>query len=317
MPSFLLSMNILITGGTGSLGSALTKKWINEGHNLTIISRDDLKQMEMRQVWPQIRFYSLDIGDAGAYRRLVDASEGQDLCIHAAAQKIVSSGEYQPFTYLNTNVLGTLYLLQAWKQTHGDCSQFLFISSDKSVAPINTYGFSKAMAGALVRADGYTGSVLRYGNVVGSNGSFLSAWKRQASLREPIKVKQGQPSGEFPTRFFLTIDGAVELVEVAIKKMWLGEGGVFLPPNLPAFSVMDVAKATGLPFEVIATESAEKLHEILLARDEGWEDIGSSLLVRRILGYSDVDKYYKAFRSDTAPRMVGSEVLETLGWKNG
>ena len=84
MPSFLLSMNILITGGTGSLGSALTKKWINEGHNLTIISRDDHKQLAMRQVWPQIKFYSLDLGDAGAYRRLLDASEGQDYCIHCA-----------------------------------------------------------------------------------------------------------------------------------------------------------------------------------------------------------------------------------------
>ncbi len=310
-------MNILITGGTGSLGSALTKKWIDEGHNLTIISRDDHKQLAMRQVWPQIRFYSLDLGDAGAYRRLLDASEGQDYCIHCAAAKYVSMGEYQPFAYLNTNVLGTLYLLQAWKHSHSNCQKVLFLNTDKSISPINTYGYAKALGGALVRAEGYDGSVLRYGNVVGSNGSFLSAWKRQADLGQPIKVKQGQPSGEFPTRFFLTMAGAVELVEAAINLMSKGEGGVFLPPSLPAFSVMDVAKATGLPYQVVGIEPAEKLHEILLARGEGWEATDTPLLVRRVLCYWGRNEYYMPFSSDTAHRMTGRAVLEALAWTPG
>ncbi len=309
--------NILITGGTGSLGSALVKKWIGEGHKLTVVSRDDHKQMAMRQVWPQIRFYSLDIGDAGAYRRLLDASEGQDVCVHCAAAKYVSMGEYQPFAYLNTNVLGTLYLLQAWKQCHGNCKKVLFLNTDKSISPINTYGYAKALAGALIRAEGYDGSVLRYGNVVGSNGSFLSAWKRQAEQGQSIKVKRGLPSGGFPTRFFLTMDGAVELVEVALSLMAKGEGGVFLPPSLPAFSVMAVAEATGLPYQVAGIEPAEKLHEVLLARGEGWEATGNPMLVRRVLCYWGRDSYYEAFRSDTAPRMAGNAVLEALEWTPG
>ena len=314
---FCLSMNILITGGTGSLGSALTKKWIDEGHSLTIISRDDHKQLAMRQVWPQIKFHSLDLGDAGASRRLLDASEGQDYCIHAAAAKYVSMGEYQPFAYLNTNVMGTLYLLQAWKQMHGDCSKFLLISSDKGIEPLNLYGGSKHVASSLVRAPGYDGSILRYGNVVGSNGSFLSAWKRQANLGQSILVKQGQPNGEFPTRFFLTMDGAVELVEAALQLMAKGEGGVFLPPNLPAFSVMDVAKATGLSYQVVGIEPAEKLHEVLLARGEGWETTGSLKLVRRVLCYWGRDSYYLPFKSDTALRMTGKAVLEAMAWSPG
>ncbi len=308
-------MNILITGGTGSLGSALIERIVKEGHKVTSISRNDLKQNEMRQTYPDVKFYSLDLGDAGAYRRLIDAAEGQDFCVHTAAQKVVLSGEYQPFAYLNTNVFGTMYLLQAWKQTHGNCSQFLFISSDKGVESLNLYGGSKFVASSLVRAPGYDGSVLRYGNVVGSNGSFLSAWKRQVEQGQPIKVKQGLPSGEFPTRFFLTMDGAVNLVEVAISLMAKGEGGVFLPPGLPAFSVMDVAEATGLPYQITEIEPAEKLHEILLARGEGWEETDNPYLARRILCYWGSNNYYLPFRSDTAPRMAGSKVLETLGWK--
>ncbi len=310
-------MNILITGGTGSLGSVLTKKWIDEGHNLTIISRDDHKQAAMRQLYPSISFYSMDLGNVDSYRRLLDVVEGQDICVHTAAAKQVAEGEYQPFAYLYTNILGTLYLLQAWKHIHGDCKQVLFLSTDKSISALNLYGGSKHVASSLVRAPGYDGSVLRYGNVVGSNGSFLSAWKRQADLGQPIKVKQGLPSGEFPTRFFLTMAGAVKLVEAALELMAKGEGGVFLPPGLPAFSVMDVAEAMGLPYQVVGIEPAEKLHEVLLARGEGWEATDSSLLVRRVLCYWGRNEYYKPFSSDTAHRMAGREVLEALAWTPG
>lgn len=308
-------MNILITGGTGSLGSALIADLVTKGYSVTSISRDDRKQNEMREKFPSVNFYALNIGDASSYQQMVFISQMQDICIHTAAMKIVAEAEYQPFAYFNTNCMGTLYLLQAWQKTHGDCRQFLYINSDKAVDPLTTYGLTKALAGALARAEGYDASVLRYGNVVGSNGSFLSAWKRQVDLGNPIKVKQGQPSGEFPTRFFLTMPGAVDLVEAAITLMNKGEGGVFLPPNLPAFSVMDVADATELPYQIVGIEPAEKLHEILLARGEGWEATDSPLLVRRVLCYWERTEYYKPFSSDTAPRMAGSAVLEALKWK--
>ncbi len=308
-------MNILITGGTGSLGSALIAKMVKEGHKITSISRDDRKQNEMRERFPSVNFYILNIGDASSYQQMVFISQRQDICIHTAAMKIVAEAEYQPLAYFNTNCLGTLYLLDAWQKTHGDCRQFLYINSDKAVDPLTTYGLTKALAGALARYKDYDASVLRYGNVVGSNGSFLSAWKRQVKDGQSIKVKQGLPSGEFPTRFFLTMAGAVKLVEAAISLMAKGDGGVFLPPNLPAFSVMDVAEATGLPYQVVSIEPAEKLHEILLARGEGWETTGSPLLVRRVLCYLGRNEYYRPFSSDTAPRMAGREVLEALEWK--
>ncbi len=307
-------MNILITGGTGSLGSALTDKFTRDGHCITIVSRNDHAQAIMRLHYPMVSFHSMDLGNSESYRRLLDISKDQDVCIHTAAQKIVAEGEYQPFAYLNTNILGTLYLLQAWKHSHGDCRGFLFISSDKGVESLNLYGGSKFVASSMVRAPGYDGSALRYGNVVGSNGSFLSAWKRQVSDGQPIKVKRGLPSGEFPTRFFLTMDGAVELVEAALSLMAQGEGGVFLPPDLPAFSVMDVAEATGLPFTITGIEPAEKLNEILLARGEGWETTGNPRLVRRVLCYWGRNEYYRSFSSDTASRMAGSKVLEAMKW---
>ena len=309
-------MNILITGGTGSLGSALIADLVTKGYSVTSISRDDRKQNEMRERFPSVKFYSLNLGDAGSYQQLVSIAQGHDMCVHAAAMKIVSEAEYQPFAYLNTNVMGTLYLLEAWHKTHGDCRNLLYINSDKAVDPLTTYGLTKALAGALVRAEGYDGSVIRYGNVVGSNGSFLSAWKRQAGSGQPIKVKQEKPSKQFPTRFFLKMKGAVALVEVALKLIHKGESGVFLPPGLPAFSVMDVARATGLPYQIVGMGPAEKLHESLLAKGEGWEVTEESLLVRRVLCYGGQNDYYTAFRSDTAPRMAGNEVLEALEWKN-
>ncbi len=233
-------MNILITGGTGSLGIALITEMVKKGHKVTSISRDDRKQNEMRQVFPMVRFHALNIGDAGSYQHLVGIAQNQDVCVHAAAMKIVSEAEYQPFAYFNTNCMGTLFLLEAWQKTHGNCSQFLYINSDKAIDALTTYGLMKGVGAALVRTPGYNGSILRYGNVVGSNGSFLSAWKRQVGDGQPIKVKKGYPIDQFPTRFFLRMDKAVALVEAALDLMDKLEGGVFLPPGLPAFSIGSV-----------------------------------------------------------------------------
>lgn len=281
---------------------------------MTIASRDDHKQSQMRARFPEVRFHSMDLGNVSSYAHLLGIVGGHDYCIHAAAAKIVSEGEYKPFTQLNTNVLGTLYILQAWRQVHGDCKRFLYINSDKAVSPLTTYGFSKGLAAALVRAPDYNGSTLRYGNVVGSNGSFISTWQKQASLSQPIRVRWGKPSGDFPTRFFLTMSQAVDLVNEAMGLMGAGETGVFLPPGLPAFSIKDVADATGLPVLLTGIEPAEKMHEVLLAPGEGWEKTGSKALVRRTLCHWPEDDYYAPFRSNTAQRLTGADVLGRLEW---
>src|SRR5574341_212078 len=282
---FKVLMKVLITGGTGSLGSALTNKFINEGHCVTIVSRDEHKQSLMRARYPTVIFHALDLGNAGSYSALVEAMRGHDFCVHTAAAKLVGEAEFKPFNQLNTNILGTLYILQAWKTVHGDCKRILYINSDKAVSPLTTYGLAKGFGAALARA------------------------------HQPIVVRRGLPSGEFPPRFFLRLSEAVELVETALDLMGQGEGGIFVPPNLPAFNIRDVAHATGLSFKYEPLDPAEKLHEILLAPGEGWEATRSDLLVRRVLSHWPDDRYYQNFRSDTASRMTGEKFLEVMGWK--
>ncbi len=309
-----MSQRILITGGTGSLGSTLAKKWYATGNHITIVSRDDHKQAALRQILPQAVFHSLDLGNGDSYRRLLDIVQHQDFCVHCAAQKVVGESQYQPFAYLYSNIMGTLYLQQAWKHVHGDCKRFLLIATDKAVSPINTYGLSKGLASSLIRTEGYDGSVVRYGNVVTSNGAFIQKWQECKAKNQPIPVKIGQPSNQSPTRFFLTMDGAVELIEEAVHLVRRGCSGVFVPLHLRAFSVLDVARATGLEIESKCLEPGEKLHEVLLAPGEKWDYVGSDLLGRMTLPYWPDDGYYEMFRSDTAPRMSGVEVLEVLGW---
>lgn len=307
-------MNILITGGTGSLGTALCQKWILDGHKLTVISRNDHKQAEARLFWPGITYHSLDLGNADCYRRLLDICRGQDFCIHAAAQKQVGEGQYQPFAYLYTNVLGTMYLLQAWRHTHNDCRQVLFISSDKATSAINFYGKTKALAEGLVRAEGYDGSVVRYGNVVTSNGAFIHFWKKQIAAGEPLIVKVGYPNGESPTRFYLAMGEAIGIVEESISLIKKGQSGIFVPGNLPAFEVVEVAKTLNHPINKQPLAGYEKLHEILLSPGEGWQRVGQTLGRVMAPHWPVIDSYYDNFRSDTAQRLSGNEVLERVGW---
>lgn len=299
-------MKILITGGTGSLGQNLAQKWHSEGHELTIISRDDHKQAALRAALPGVVFHSLDLGNVESYRRLLSICDGQELCVHAAAQKQVAEGQYQPFAYLYTNVLGTLYLLQAWKQTHGHCRDFLLVSSDKAVSALNFYGRTKGVAEGLARAEEYDGKVIRYGNVVTSAGSFLRAWQGQ----DEIIVRAGEPSRESPTRFFLTMQDAIQIIEEAVDL----EPGIYVPGGLWAFDVLEVAQATDKRIKVEPLGPFEKLHESLLAPGEGWAVSSPNLGRVSAPHWPHGEQYYSRFRSDTAPRMSGKQVLEAVEW---
>jgi len=314
----LKQYRILITGGTGSLGSTLARQWAGDGHQLTIISRNDHRQAELMADLPQVAFYSLDLGDRKHLPRLERICRGQDLCIHTAAQKVVSMGQYQPSAYISTNIQGTQNICDAWAAAHGNCRRLLAISTDKAPQSLNLYGATKKVGEALVRD--YDGSCLRYGNVVTSKGSFIQVWKEAAKQGHPLVLRSGATldeklTWEFPTRFYLSMAQAVGLVEEALGLVLIGQQGIFVPNHVWAFDMKDVAEATGLPYEIRPITGYEKLHEILLAPGEGWQGMGRYLGRVVVPHWPDEDLgYYDTFRSDKARRLSGLRVLELAGW---
>lgn len=247
--------------------------------------------------------------DICEYDKVMMACKGQDALVHAAALKIVSVGERAPWEYLRVNVIGTETVIRAWGETHASDENFfaraLFISSDKAVEALNLYGRCKAVASNLWRAS--RGCVLRYGNVVSSRGTFLHKWREAVERGEAITVREPEP-----TRFFLTMPAAIALVEDALRLAPDNPGSLFVPRNLRAFSVWDVARETGAMLSYEPLLPGEKQHEILLASGERAEPM-DRLLARVEAGYG-FDR--SGYCSETAPRMSGREVLEAVGWKS-
>lgn len=301
---------ILITGGTGSLGTALVSKWYAEGHQITVLSRNPHRQEAMESQFPQVRFILADICNEGEVYR---ACIGQDILVHAAALKQVNTGEYHPSEFARVNVQGAITVAEAWHRTHcivgADYSpvlprKALFISSDKACSALNTYGSSKKISESVFRKYDY--SAIRYGNVVESNGSFLHKWKQAIAEGRPIRVREPEP-----TRFLLKMNDAVALIEDALDLIDRGGNGIFVPHGLKAFSIWQAAAALKVPLEYEPLLPYEKRHEQLVA--EGEIPVRESELLSRIKpGWSEE---WLGFRSDNVPRLKGKEVLEVLGWK--
>ncbi len=254
---------ILITGGTGSLGAALVRRW-NKEHEITILSRNPHRQLELAEKFG-LSSGSFVLGDICDYETVRRACVGQDILIHAAALKTVGQGEDNPEEYLRVNIWGTQVVARAWRDTYGVSDlvamrpapmlprKALYINSDKAVAPVNLYGISKAAGEKVFLAYGF--SSIRYGNVVDSEGSFVHKWREQLERGEAITVRRPEP-----TRFFVAMEQAVDLVEEALRLMSIpdlgfsgpatktlqafGPGlelqGVFVPHSLKSFSVWDV-----------------------------------------------------------------------------
>ena len=238
----LNNKSILITGGTGSLGQALTKtilsKWPNV-KRLVILSRDEQKQFVMAQEfpaqdYPQVRFF---IGDVRDRERLTRAFEEIDYVIHAAAMKHVHIAEYNPDECVKTNIGGAENVIHAALQA--GVQNVVALSTDKACAPINLYGATKLTSDKLfVAANNIKGnhnikfSVVRYGNVMGSNGSVIPFFldKRKEGVL-PITV-------ESMTRFNISLQGGVEMVLHAMKSAW---GGELFIPKIPSYKITDVA----------------------------------------------------------------------------
>ena len=269
---------LLITGGTGSFGNAVLRRFLDSGvREIRIFSRDEKKQDDMRRSYgsSKLKFY---LGDVRDYQSVIGAVRGVDFIFHAAALKQVPSCEFHPLEAVKTNVLGTENVLEA--AVNAGVSRVVVLSTDKAVYPINAMGISKAMmekvAVAKSRASGCTTiNVTRYGNVMCSRGSVIPLFTKQIKAGQPITI-----TDPAMTRFMMTLEDAVELVLYAFVN---GAPGEVFVQKAPASTIDVLADALKVvlgvpdhPVEVIGTRHGEKLFEVLLSREEmaAAEDLG-------------------------------------------
>lgn len=276
--------SVLITGGTGSLGKALTKRLI-ENHpeisRLIIYSRDEQKQFQMSQEYPeskypQIRFF---VGDVRDRERLTRALKGVSYVIHAAAMKHVHIAEYNPDECVKTNILGAQNVISA--SIECGVLNVVALSTDKACAPINLYGATKLASDKLfVSANIIKGfdpikfSVVRYGNVMGSNGSVIPFFQNKKS------------SGEIPitdsemTRFNISLSEGVNLVLHAMENAW---GGEIFVPKIPSYRILDLAKAIApnCKLKFVGIRPGEKIHEEMITAADSFNtyEIGSNFVI--------------------------------------
>lgn len=302
----LKDKSILITGGTGSLGKALTRtvleKWPNV-KRLVIFSRDEQKQFQMAQEfpperYPNIRFF---IGDVRDLDRLKRAFNGIDYVIHAAAMKHVHIAEYNPDECVKTNIGGAENVIQAALSTK--VSKVVALSTDKACAPINLYGATKLTSDKLfIAANNIRGtedinfSVVRYGNVMGSNGSVIPFFqKKKAEGSLPIT----DPN---MTRFNISLSGGVELVLHALEHAW---GGEVYVPKIPSYRITDVAEAIGPECQhpVVGVRPGEKIHEEMITSSDAFTtyDLGSYYVILPQVPVWDLAAFVDHFSAKLVP----------------
>lgn len=260
---------VLITGGTGSLGKKLTEIILSRysPKRLIIMSRDELKQSEMKHAWrdePSLRFF---IGNVRDKDRLLRAFDGVDYVIHAAALKQVPAAEYNPFEAIKTNVLGAQNVIDVAVDV--GVKKVVALSTDKAANPINLYGATKLCSDKLfISGNSYAGgkptrfSVVRYGNVVGSRGSVIPLFLRLRDTgRLPI-------TDERMTRFWITLDQGADFVLKSLERM---KGGEVFVPKIPTAGITDIARAIAPKCEIehVGIRPGEKLHETLISEDDG------------------------------------------------
>ena len=262
---------LMITGGTGSFGTAVLERFLSTDlREIRIFSRDEKKQEEMRLALnnDKLKFY---IGDVRSYDSICQAMKGVDFVFHAAALKQVPSCEFYPMEAVRTNIIGAENVMSA--AIANDVGRVVVLSTDKAVYPINAMGLSKAMMEKLMvakaRMQNGTGTVLcatRYGNVIGSRGSVIPLFISQ--LRDGLPLTITDPN---MTRFFMSLEDSVDLVLHACEH---GRQGDIFVQKAPASTIADLAQALreliakGNPVRVIGTRHGEKLFETLVSREE-------------------------------------------------
>ncbi len=259
--------SLLITGGTGSFGKAFVKMTLEKFNpkRLVIFSRDEMKQWEMAKTYgndPRIRFF---IGDVRDKERLKRALNGIDFVVHAAATKIVTSAEYNPFECIKTNINGAMNLINTCIDMN--VKRVVALSTDKASAPANLYGATKLVSDKLfIAGNSYTRgettfSVVRYGNVMGSRGSVIPFFLEERNKGIlPI-------TDERMTRFMITLEQGVKLVWNAFTDM---VGGEIYVKKIPSMKIVDIAEclAPEVQIEIIGIRPGEKLHEQMISIED-------------------------------------------------
>lgn len=276
--------SILITGGTGSFGKEFTKtilaKW-PEVKRLVIYSRDEQKQFQMAQDYPEAKYPNLRffIGDVRDGERLKRAFQGVDYVIHAAAMKHVHIAEYNPDECVKTNIGGAENVIKAALETNVE--RVVALSTDKACAPINLYGATKLTSDKLfIAANNIKGdkklkfSVVRYGNVMGSNGSVIPFF---ITKRKEGKLPITDPN---MTRFNISLADGVQMVLNALDVAW---GGELYVPKIPSYKIMDVAQAIGpdCELEIVGIRPGEKVHEEMITSSDSFTtyDLGKYYVI--------------------------------------
>ena len=258
---------ILVTGATGSFGKTFVRSLLEDFPEALIVafSRDELKQFEMKSEFSSSRISYL-LGDVRDYKRVLQATDGVDVIIHAAAMKQIPAAEENPLEAIKTNILGAENIVNA--AIENKVSRVIALSTDKAANPANLYGATKLCSDKLMIAGNYISgeagtkfSVVRYGNVLGSRGSVVPYFLEMAG-RGAIPITDPRM-----TRFWLTLERGVQLVTESLRSM---HGGEIFVPKIPSFKVVDVADvvAPGVPLEVIGIRPGEKLHEIMITEDD-------------------------------------------------
>lgn len=262
-------LSIFISGGTGSFGRAFVKRLLSDYQpkRVVVFSRDELKQYEMSQEFdaPCMRYF---LGDVRDEQRLQQAMRGIDLVVHAAALKQVPAAEYNPTECIRTNVNGAENIIAAALQN--GVKKVIALSTDKAASPINLYGATKLLSDKLfVAANNIAGSrdtsfaVVRYGNVVGSRGSVLPLFRKLiAKGAEDLPITDARM-----TRFWITLDEGVDFVMRSFERM---QGGELFVPKIPSARIVDLATALApdLPQRQVGIRPGEKLHEMMISRDD-------------------------------------------------
>ena len=302
---------ILITGGTGSLGDALTSRLLNDGvDTIRIFSRNENKQNTMAAEFKDDRLRFL-LGDVRDYSRLVRAMEDIDIVFHAAALKHVPIIEYNPFEAIKTNVIGSQNVIDACLEENVE--KAVAIGTDKAVSPLNTYGATKLLAEKLfVSANNYLDKkkyrtkffAVRYGNVFGSSGSVIPLFIKQIKSKQKITITNSNM-----TRFSLTMSEALDFILHATN---IGKGSEIFIPKLRSYSITDVKSVlkeilenTGE--EEIGIRPGEKLHEVLINTDEMkyvWEIDNMYMIINPL--------YHKFFDDDVKTRYPNAKKMESM-----
>ena len=304
--NFFNNKSVLITGGTGSLGNALAETIFKNSpkiKRLVIFSRDEQKQFKMAQKYtddkfPAIRFF---IGDVRDYNRLLRAMNGIDYVIHAAAMKHVHLAEYNPSECVKTNVMGAENVINACLVSN--VKSVVALSTDKACAPINLYGATKLTSDKLfVAANNIKGStkirfsVVRYGNVMGSNGSVIPYFLSKRN-NEFLPITDPEM-----TRFNISLSEGVEMVLNSLKHAWGGE--IFIP-KISSYKITDVANAINPDVEhrIVGIRPGEKLHEEMITISDSINtyDLGKYyIILPSVPNWSLID-YVKKFNAKKVP----------------